>query len=776
MKKVLKMLLRVVLSLLIVISSIPSVMADSTYTIYVSPFGSDDNDGTLGNELATLLGAKNKVRQLKDTYDNINVVFREGTYRFTDSVIFTAEDSAKEGGRITYKAAEGEKVYFKGSKVLDKSEFAPVSDSDMISRLPDSSKVLAADLSKFGITAEDYTPTSDGVDDYILFADGKRQKVAQWPNGEEEYELKSSYSTSKLNTWKKAEGFYITAYWSNDYNSYRKKSTGSEVETTINEIASTTGRFKILHMAEELDSPGEWYIDRDKNILYYYPYEDFENSEIELGFLKSSMITIYYTDRIDFQNIHFSESRGRAITSRKITGWDILDASEDVNIRNCTFSGLGYTAIYCGDYNNLGYVESGDYKRSSFNYWTGVKNWIIEENCFYDLSYGAVFFSSGAISPLVSGGSVIKNNYIYNTNIASVNHAAIFIINDVGTVIENNIIHHTPYHAINYNGNNQKVRRNELYNANRHTIDCGVVYIGRSFYQRGGVVEENYIHDSNPVDTSFEKSNNGIYFDDTIGGQTAKNNLFVNVQRGVCANGSQGNTVEGNIMYGCEYNTHLNDQFLTNDTTIQLKDSEFERMKNTPGFVDEYPEVMEIFKNYKTEVALNTLKDNIAFNGKFEIAKEENNTVQNNQILNNIVDFETAVKDKNGLFSFSDGVFATSCIGILQNDILNDVIYKDFKVRYPFDSHSIKRLSTCRFEWENATGADSYRLEFAKDKSFSEIIHSVASDYNFCDVTIPITIPAGDYYWRVVAINESEKLSKEWPSDNGTITIKSIFN
>lgn len=748
---------------------IPTVMADtSNYTIYVSPNGSDENDGNLGSELASLMGAKNRVRQLKNTYDNIEVIFEGGTYYFDDSVVFNAEDSAPEGGSITYKGADGEKVYFKGSKVLDKSKFTLVSDSEIMEKLPDSSKVLAVNLSEFGIVAENYTPVADGVDDYILFVDGKRQKVAGWPNGEEEYASADSYGTDKLTTWKNAGEFYISAYWSNDYNSYRKKITGSEVESVINSITSETGRFRVLHLPEELDNPGEWYIDRNKNILYYYPYEDFENSEITIAVLKSEMIKIRYTDRINFENIHFAESRGRGIFAGDIVGWDVLDKSESVNIKNCIFSGFGYTAIHCSGINS-GVVESGDYERDSLNYWTGVKDWTIDGNCFYDLSYGAIILDAGAITPLVSGECVIKNNYIYNTNISSVNHAAIWLRHGVGNVVENNIIHHVPYHAVTYNGNNQMVKRNELYNANRHTIDCGVVYTGRSFYQRGGIVEENYIHDSNPVDTTFSKSNNAIYFDDTIGGQTARNNLIVNVQRGVTVNGSQGNTVDGNIMYGCEYNTHLNDMFLTNESIINMKDKDFGRMTYSPGFLDEYPETLEIYNNYKTEFALNKVQNNIMRDGKLYIAKTENNTILNNQILDNDADFEGAVDARNGLFSFSNGTFNVSNVGIIENSILNDVIYQDFKVILPVNSQSITWYDTCRFEWENATGADSYRVEFAKDEGFSDIVYSKASDYNFCDIRL--TMSTGNYYWRVVAVNESEKLSDEWTSNIGTITV-----
>lgn len=65
---------------------------------------------------------------------------------------FTAEDSGSEKARITYKAADGEKVKFKGSIPLNVKEFQRVSDEKIYARLPESSRdyVGELDLKQFG--------------------------------------------------------------------------------------------------------------------------------------------------------------------------------------------------------------------------------------------------------------------------------------------------------------------------------------------------------------------------------------------------------------------------------------------------------------------------------------------------------------------------------------------------------------------------------------------------------------------------------------------------
>ena len=43
-------------------------------------------------------------------------------------------------------------------------------------------------------------------------------------------------------------------------------------------------RYYVFNIAEELDAPGEYYIDRENSVLYFYPTENFsQNSNIVIS-------------------------------------------------------------------------------------------------------------------------------------------------------------------------------------------------------------------------------------------------------------------------------------------------------------------------------------------------------------------------------------------------------------------------------------------------------------------------------------------------------------
>ena len=70
-----------------------------TQNFYVSPRGSDANEGSLEKPLATFEAARDKVRSFKKSNPGvpITVYFRAGKYYLPEPVVFKAKDT----GRIT---------------------------------------------------------------------------------------------------------------------------------------------------------------------------------------------------------------------------------------------------------------------------------------------------------------------------------------------------------------------------------------------------------------------------------------------------------------------------------------------------------------------------------------------------------------------------------------------------------------------------------------------------------------------------------------------------
>ena len=85
--------------------------------IFVAPNGDDANPGTPDKPLATLEGARLKVRQFKAANPGkpIIVEFASGTYRFDKTVSFTKEDSGSKGAPVVYRGVYDGETRFTGS-------------------------------------------------------------------------------------------------------------------------------------------------------------------------------------------------------------------------------------------------------------------------------------------------------------------------------------------------------------------------------------------------------------------------------------------------------------------------------------------------------------------------------------------------------------------------------------------------------------------------------------------------------------------------------------
>ncbi|MBP5236553.1 MAG: hypothetical protein J6128_03360, partial [Clostridia bacterium] len=166
-------------------------------SFYVAPGGSDENDGSVENPLASPFGALEAVRSFRKENGlpegGIEIVFSPGTYQIRTTLTFTEADSGEEGREIVFRAADGGEVVFDGGVRIDPSLFVPASD-EAKSRVPDGavrSALLEVDLRAAGCyDLDDSADYTIGRRCYSyrqeLYADNERQTVARWPNGEYE--------------------------------------------------------------------------------------------------------------------------------------------------------------------------------------------------------------------------------------------------------------------------------------------------------------------------------------------------------------------------------------------------------------------------------------------------------------------------------------------------------------------------------------------------------------------------------------------------------------
>ena len=89
--------------------------------LHVAPKGDDANPGTADQPLATLQGARDAVRRLKEAglTAPVEVIVHGGTYYFDEPLVLTPQDSGTAECPVTYRAAEGEEVTLSGGVPLE---------------------------------------------------------------------------------------------------------------------------------------------------------------------------------------------------------------------------------------------------------------------------------------------------------------------------------------------------------------------------------------------------------------------------------------------------------------------------------------------------------------------------------------------------------------------------------------------------------------------------------------------------------------------------------
>ena len=135
----------------------------------------------------------------------------------------------------------------------------------------------------------------------------------------------------------------------------------------------------VENIFEELDAPGEWYLDRVKHILYYYPSKQIDHAGAgasnTLAALSSALVEVSHLEnsielhgtsakpltKIELTDLEFVHNERSFMDTKEPllrSDWTIyrggavlFDGTENCRIRDCHFDGLGGNAIMLSNYN-----------------------------------------------------------------------------------------------------------------------------------------------------------------------------------------------------------------------------------------------------------------------------------------------------------------------------------------------------------------------------------------------------------------------------------------
>jgi len=490
--------------------------------------------------LATLARARDEIRKQKAAGAagrGFTVSVRAGVYCLDKTFTLTAEDAGTADAPIRYQAYPGETpILVGGRRVTGFTRHQ--------------GEILKADVGAQGFR---------GVYFRQLLFDGRRQHLARFPNYDPEnpYAGGWSYVDGKpipmyaqipgedrrtlvvrpddLHDWARVtEGEVLVFPRYNWWNNVLR--IGSlDRDTRVMKLAGDASyfirpgdRYFVRNLFEELDAPGEWYLDRDTWTLYFWPPSPIDEAAVYAPTLQT-VVKMAGASHVTLRGFTIECCEGTAVEIVDSTDCRIVGST----VRNvggrCT-SGIAAVSVSGG--RRVGVVGCDVYQVGSH----------------------AIRLSGGDRKTLTPGDHYAENNYIHHTGVFYKQGVGVQL-GGVGNRASHNLIHDCPRFGVLYGGNDQVIEWNHIRHVDLETADTGATYSGGRDWlsPRGTVIRYNYIHDV----FGFGKHEGrwttphycwGIYLDDNSAEVHVVGNVVVRALRGLlhfhCA---RDNLVENNI-------------------------------------------------------------------------------------------------------------------------------------------------------------------------------------------------------------------------------------
>lgn len=607
-----------------------SLPVSAAIELYVAPQGNDAWSGRLASPnakrtdgpFATPERARDAVRGLRQggkSPGKVTVWVRGGTYYRDKPFELTAADGGTPTSPVAYCAYGTETPRWIGGKAIP--GWQPVTDPAVRERLPQNSRaeVREVDLRKLGIT--DYGaltrrgfPASTLPPMELFYAE-KVMTLARWPNDgwakitsvpEGQNGGVFGYEGDRPAAWKDREDIWAYGYWTFDWaDSFEKIAAIDTQKHTVRTVPPhgtfgyTAGkRFYFLNILEELDAPGEYYIDRAGGKLYFYPPSPAQStSEAFVSTMTGPILSLNGVSNVTVSGLTFEGCRGDAVVFR---------GGSNNRIAGCLLRNIGQVAVRIGD----GATDSG-----------------VQSCDIYGTGDGGIVLDGGDRKTLTSGRLFADNNEIHHTGRLRRTYTPAISPNGVGCRVSHNRIHDLPHTAIQGGGNDHITEYNEIYRVCQETGDAGAFYMGRDFSQRGNIVRFNHFHDLRAGNLSGQTGFTevmGVYLDDCFSGVTVYGNLFVRAGRSAMIGGGRDNTIENNIFVDGSPAVHVDSRGKSWAAKYFVDNGEWHIFENLarwnptqPPYSVRYPQLVRLREDDPALAKGNRILRNISVGGKW---------------------------------------------------------------------------------------------------------------------------------------------------------------
>ncbi|MDF2837347.1 MAG: right-handed parallel beta-helix repeat-containing protein [Paenibacillus sp.] len=476
-------------------------------TYYASPTGG----GTVCTLAApcSLTGARDKVRTVNASMSgDIVIMLRGGMYALTQSLAFDYRDSGTNGHRIIWQNYAGEEPIFSGGQSLSGGWTLHDSTAGIYKKtgVTQRFRQLYVDQSpavrarKPNATDPDtmgayHEAISAGVTNkqYKI----NKSEIANWSNlNQVEMVLQPHWYHNRLrvSSFATDSDYAYVSFLAPEHNSAFTKAASFY----------TANAYHFENAYELLDAPGEWYLDRSSNTLYYKPRtgENMASASVIVPvvdvLLQLSGTTANPIHHLQFGGITFQHSGWDAPSSNGLVATQAASPINSLNVPGSVQATYGYQLRFIGNtFRQLG--------ATGLKLGYGIKQSQVVNNVFDHIAANGVELRSPIAA---SDANLTKHILIGNNAITRVGQQYTNGIGIVGyfvqnTLIEHNEISYSPYMGIQLGGQagcncatgmqTNRIRANDIHHVMQLHDDGGAIYtLGR---QSGTIVERNYIHD-----------------------------------------------------------------------------------------------------------------------------------------------------------------------------------------------------------------------------------------------------------------------------------------
>ena len=545
------------------------VAIEGEVEIFVSPNGSDNNNGTIDKPFETFDRAVKEINILNSGTvkpKGIVLYLREGDYVISETLNFDKNFSGTSEHPLIISSYNGEKVSFLSGLKIKQEEFSPVTDGEVLKRLKPSAKDKIV-----GVSLKKDLPTGySRIHDVALYANGVPMTMARYPNTTEvqmgniirggnksgvgtvvmkdmpEGVVYEMFDTAPMG-WKDTGEILWNGCFSATWDIYRtlvKKidHANGTIETSGQSwadpaVSSPHFTHYYENVLEEMDMPGEWCVDGESMMLYMYPYQTGIDYEYSFVHSTKDLLNFNNVSNLVLNGITVEHSGGKGIIFKNCNNCIVQNSKimntkqQGIQFLNTTQSGVMDSYLY-----NIGFDDTN-----------GI-DFTLEGSTYEDDSYSKMVAQYDWLTNYKPSGNFCQNNFVscpFGT------HRPVQSSGYVQTIISHNTFSNCYRYAINCSFSPESILEyNEAVTTPFEINDAGTIYATATGLPTAVHVRYNYFHD--PVE-----GGNVIYFDEGTSGSFAYGNVGVDYAWcGVASNGGRDIAAFNNIFINKENNKY----------------------------------------------------------------------------------------------------------------------------------------------------------------------------------------------------------------------------